>query len=297
MARTDFVPSPKFEEYKEVFKQHFHMEKREDGVLLVQMHTNGEETLWSEELHRAIWQMWLTVGSDPTVELVIFTAVGDHWINKMDDQSWLDELDNPGYARYEHMYYDGRRMAIAQIFGTEIPTIGVINGPGQHMELGLMCDMCIMADDTSIVDPHYRVGMVPGDGFQIALHELAGYRRSVYMELMNYAVPAKEAVDWGLVSEAVPREKLLARAYEMADVIMKQDRPIRRLSSSVLRRRWREAIAAEHDGAFGIEMFGNFTHEDVSHAAINEESFYDNDVDVAPEENRKKVAENKAKLG
>jgi len=39
MSLTQFVKWPKYEEYKEMFKEHFIMEKRDDGVLLVRMHT------------------------------------------------------------------------------------------------------------------------------------------------------------------------------------------------------------------------------------------------------------------
>src|SRR5277367_4719868 len=35
MSLVDFVPTPKFEEYKERFKQHYKMERRADGVILV----------------------------------------------------------------------------------------------------------------------------------------------------------------------------------------------------------------------------------------------------------------------
>ena len=35
MSLVDFVATPKFEEYKERFKQHYKLERREDGVILV----------------------------------------------------------------------------------------------------------------------------------------------------------------------------------------------------------------------------------------------------------------------
>ena len=277
MSRTNFVPAPQFEEYKELFKEHFNMEKREDGVLLAKMCTNGSApAYWSEELHRAIWQFWQTVGADPTVELVIFTCEGDTWLNDMDDTSWLDEIYDPGYARYEHMYYDGRRMLISMIQNTEIPTIGIINGTGVHCELALMCDLCIMADDAVMVDPHFRGNLVPGDGIQLCLRELMGIRRANYMMLMNQAIDAELAMKYNLVNEVVPKKDIIKRAYEMADVIMQKPRPIRRLTSSVLRRPWKKAVADELDGAFGTEMFGDFCHG-VIHAAADRDGYYDAD--------------------
>ena len=291
MSLTKFVPSPKYEDYKELFKEHFIMDKREDGVLLVRLHTNGKEGLWSEELHRAIWQMWQTVGADPEIELVILTGTGEYWLKDMDNTSWLDEVTNPGYARYEHMYYDGRRMLISQAYNTEIPLIGAINGSGPHMEGPLMCDLCIMAEETIIIDPHYRIGIVPGDGIQIVLEELMGIRRANYMMYTNELITAQKALEYGLVNEIMPREKLIPRAYELADLLMMRSRTTRRLTSSVLRRKWRQRLADSLDGAFGIEMFGDFTVDGLEHASGSAEAMYDNTSEVFPEENRNAVKE------
>lgn len=295
MSLTKYVPSPKYEEYRETFKEHFIMEKRDDGVLLVRMHTLGKEAQWSEELHRAISQMWQTVGADPEIELVIFTGTGEYWLEKIDNTSWLDEVTDPAYTRYEHMYYDGRRMLISQAFNTEIPLIGAINGSGPHMEGPLMCDLCIMAEEAVIIDPHFRIGIVPGDGIQIVLEELMGTRRAQYMMYTNEVITAEKALKYNLVSEIMPREKLIGRAYELADLIMKKSRSIRRLTSSVLRKKWRQLLADNLDGAFGTEMFGDFTVDGLEHASGDAEALYDNTSEVFPDENRNAVKENIAK--
>jgi hypothetical protein len=39
MSLQDFLPTPKFDEYSEFFKDFFTMSRRDDGVLLVQAHT------------------------------------------------------------------------------------------------------------------------------------------------------------------------------------------------------------------------------------------------------------------
>ena len=186
MSKTKFVKWPKYKEYKEMFKEHFYMEKRDDGVLLVQMHTKGEPQIWSMELHRAIGQMWRIVGSDSDVELVIFTGTGENWINEFESESWAPEITEPEYTRYEHMFIDGRRMLIAMIQDVEVPTIGVLSGTGGHAELALMCDICIMSEDAVIADPHFLYDIVPGDGIHSCLIELLGIRRAA-LALSNRA--------------------------------------------------------------------------------------------------------------
>jgi Enoyl-CoA hydratase/isomerase len=73
----------------------------------------------------------------------------------------------------------------------EIPTIGVINGPGFHTEMLLMCDITICSDDTIIYDLHYDIGSVPGDGIHSCFQELLGVKRAAYALLTGHAIDAK----------------------------------------------------------------------------------------------------------
>jgi len=255
-----WLPTPKFEDYKEYFKPHFEMERREDGVLYVCMHTAGGEVQWNAELHRAIWQLFRTIGSDPENEVLIFTSKGGHWMKSFDTASWAaienEEFGgNQGKATYENMFYDGRNMLISLIHDVEFPTICAFPGVGFHSEIGLMMDIAIASDDAIIVDKHYDFGLVPGDGIHSCFLELLGQRRGSYALWMGQVIDAQKALDWGMISEVVPKDKLVERAYEIADKLMEQERHTRRITTQVLRRRWKQRIVDDLDGAFGMEMY------------------------------------------
>jgi enoyl-CoA hydratase/carnithine racemase len=272
-TNTSYVKWPEFEEYKEMFKEHFIMEKREDGVLTVRMHTLGGPLVWSMELHDAIGKMWRLVGTDRNVECIIFTGTGNQWVCQFEPESWMPEKNDPAGTRYDHMFIDGRRMLIAQIQDCEVPTIGVLSGSGGHSELALMCDICIAADDIVITDPHFFHGIVPGDGIHSCFFELMGTRRATYAMFMNEKLDAKKLLEYGLVSEVVPREKLMDRAYEIADTIMAQHRTIRRLTTQVVRRPWKQRIVDDLDMTFGTEMFGDFCNTKVLHSDLDDREF------------------------
>ena len=76
MSLQDFPKSPKFEDYKERFKNHYKMERRPDGVILVQAHTLGGSVQLSVQNHRSLGQMFKAVGADPENEVMIFTGSG-----------------------------------------------------------------------------------------------------------------------------------------------------------------------------------------------------------------------------
>lgn len=272
MTNTQYVKWPTFEQIQEMFAELFVITRRDDGVVTVRMHCNNGPLIWSMELHDAIGKMWRMLGTDRDTEMIIFTATDDVWVTDFEAESWLPETTHPADTRYDHMFIDGRRMLIAQIHDVEVPTLGVLSGSGGHTELALMCDFAIAADDITILDPHPLVGNVPGDGIHSCFFELMPYRQAVWYLMTGDKMDAAKAKELGLVSEIVPREKLMDRAYEIADVLMKQNRIVRRLSTQVMRRKWKQRIVDDLDMTFGTEMFGCFTdsHEHSFMPSMNE---------------------------
>jgi enoyl-CoA hydratase/carnithine racemase len=164
-------------------------------------------------------------------------------------------------------------MLIAMIQDVEVPTIGVLNGSGGHAELALMCDICIMADDAVIADPHFLYDIVPGDGIHSCFIELMGVRKAAYAMYMSQKFTAQEALEYGLVNEVVPYDRLIPRAYEIADFIMARHRTVRRLTAQVVKRPWKQRIVDDLDMTFGTEMFGDFC-KNVEHSNLNARDFF-----------------------
>jgi len=265
MSLQSFVPTPRFEVYRETFKEHYKMERRDDGVILLRAHTQDGPIQLSAEHHRSFGQVIKTVGADPENEIMIFTGTGESFMANLDPEGFQLEKDDLEYWAYEYAYKDGRINASALVNDLEIPTIGILNGPGFHSEMALMCDITICTEDTVIFDPHFAIGSVPGDGIHCCLQELLGVKRAAYAMLTNQPIDAHMALEYGLVNEVLPRDKVLGRAYELADIIMKQPRTIRRLTTQILRRPWKKRITDDLDGGFGIQMFGHLSKKSVVH--------------------------------
>jgi enoyl-CoA hydratase/carnithine racemase len=265
MSLQKFVSTPKFEEYKERFKDFYKLERRSDGVLLVQAHTNGGPIQLSVENHRSLGQLLKTVGADPENEIMIITGSGKEFMMDSDPEGFRLEEEDLAYWAYEYAYKDGRINVSSLINDLEIPTIGVLNGPGFHTEICLMCDISICADDATIFDLHYDIGSVPGDGIHSCFQELLGVKRAAYALLTGEAIDARKALEYGMVNEVLPRDQLLARAYKIADHIMTQPRTTRRLTTQVVRRPWKRRITDDLDGGFGIQMFAHLAKKKSVH--------------------------------
>jgi enoyl-CoA hydratase/carnithine racemase len=99
---------------------------------------------------------------------------------------------------------------------------------------------------------------VPGDGIHSCFFELLPPRMAAWYLMTGAKITAQDLLRLNMVSEIVPRERLMERAYEIADLMMAQNRVARRLTSQLVKRNWKKRIADDLDMAFGTELFGMF---------------------------------------
>jgi enoyl-CoA hydratase/carnithine racemase len=259
MALTNFTPTFKFEDYKEKFKEHLIME-RKNGIILVRIHTQGKGAQWSFELHRALGQAWQEIGGDPENEVMIFTGTGDYWLRQFDKESF-DAIEGDwekftNEYSYEYNYHDATKLIENFIWDIDIPSIGVINGPGWHFECALLCDITLCAEHALLVEPHLLAGLVPGDGLYLVLQKLLGLKRAAYYMYTGKTIDAKTAYEWGMVNEVLPKDKLMNRAWELAEMIIQQNpRVTRRMTSQLVRRPWKRLLVDDFQVHFGHEMY------------------------------------------
>ena len=66
-----FVSRPRFEDYREKYAKYFKMERR-NGILQVQMHSDGGSVIYGLPINNAWSQLWMEIGNDPDNEVLIF---------------------------------------------------------------------------------------------------------------------------------------------------------------------------------------------------------------------------------
>lgn len=268
---SPFVSFPKFEEYSEKYKDFVIMERR-DGVIMLRMHTNNKPIIWNGQIHRAIHQAVNEVARDPENQVMILTATGDFWVAygfAADDGNALKEDDSAQRAAAAKHIYVGDGMPLQEnlIFDVDVPTIGAITGPGYHNEMALHCDLTICSENTVMLDVHRWMGFVSGDGINIAYQEFMGTKRANYAMLMGNPITAQQALDWGMVNEVVPRDRLYDRAWEMGAQIMKYgDWGHRRMMTEIMRKPLKKRMAEDFAGAFAMEMYAYLCDTSVSHS-------------------------------
>jgi len=254
--RLGFVSRPRLEDYREKYAPYFKLERR-NGILQVQMHTKGGPVMYGLPIHNAWSQLWLDLGNDPDNEVLIFGGTGDKWIGGFDPAFAAHSLhEMPADAFYDQIYADATKLLEAFLFNIDIPTIACINGSGLHTEFALLCDITLCAEHAELFDPHFQFNLVPGDGQGLTFQELMGPKRAAYFLYTSEKIDAPMAKEMGLVNEVLPLDRLLARAWEIAEKIMQKPRAIRRLTSAVLRRQWKRRLVQDLGFHIAHELLG-----------------------------------------
>jgi enoyl-CoA hydratase/carnithine racemase len=75
-------------------------------------------------------------------------------------------------------------------------------------ELLLACDVVVADENARLGDRHLELGLLPGAGGSVRLHKALTPARSRWLLLSGEMISGREAADWGLVTRAVPGERL-----------------------------------------------------------------------------------------
>jgi enoyl-CoA hydratase/carnithine racemase len=201
------------EDYQDKYT-HVKLERDDDGILLVTFHSDGSDLVWGLEPHEDIASVWDDIGRDPENRVIIVTGSGETFIHKevlAGDGNWVTP------EIWHRLHHVAKRLVSSHL-EIEVPMIAAVNGHATvHSEQALLCDIVISSDDALWADhPHMPSGVVPGDGIQIIWPLVIGFNRGRYMLLTGQELTAQQAMEWGAVNEVVPKDQVLARAYEHA---------------------------------------------------------------------------------
>jgi len=113
------------------------------------------------------------------------------------------------------------RKALTAIELSGKPFIAAISGLalGGGLELSLVCDLRIAADNADMGLPEILVGAFPGAGGIDRLPRLIGVTKAKEMILLGKRVDANEAYRIGLVNKVVPVTSLVDESREMARLL------------------------------------------------------------------------------
>jgi enoyl-CoA hydratase/carnithine racemase len=183
--------------------------EKEDMIAKITINRPGSYNAYTTDTLRELITAFEDAASDDRVGVIIYTGAGDKaFCTGGDVKEYAGVYTKRPHDYFKYMGLFSRY--IESIFRNGKITIARINGiaVGGGNESQLACDLAVMADDTYLGQVGTGVGSVAAGGATQWLSIHVGDRRAREMLFMNSRIPAKQALEWGLVNRVVPREKL-----------------------------------------------------------------------------------------
>lgn len=158
---------------------------------------------------------------DDYVGVIVLTGSGEKaFCTGADIKEWeADFLDRP------HDFYKWMGVFMEtyeRLRNIGKPAIARLNGMvvGGGNELQMSCDLAVAADDIYIRHVGAARGSVAAAGATQWLPLIVGDRRAREILFLCEEIPAKKALEWGLVNEVVPRSKLDQAVLRLAKKLL-----------------------------------------------------------------------------
>jgi enoyl-CoA hydratase/carnithine racemase len=164
-------------------------------------------------------ELLLEADRDPDVRVVILTGTGRAFCAGLD----LAEATRPSeggisVGASNAADFNLRDAPPTVLFNMNKPVICAMNGSaaGYGMDTAIVCDIRIMAEDAKMAAAFTKRGVVPESGGTWLLPRLIGWSKAAELIFTGRTLSARECVEMGLASKAVPKEALMGVARAMA---------------------------------------------------------------------------------
>mgnify|MGYP001825303795 CR=1 FL=1 len=149
-----------------------------------------------------------------SVRAIVLTGEGTAFCSGQD----LGDRAAIANVNLERVLRDEYVPLLRAIFDCPVPTIAAVNGAaaGAGANLALAADVVIATESAVFLQAFTRIGLIPDAGGTYWLPRQVGFARAMGAALFAEPVTAKEAVDWGMIWEAVPDDAFEARWRDRA---------------------------------------------------------------------------------
>lgn len=185
------------------------------GVATVTLNRPEVMNALSSVLRMELLEAWRDV--EARARCIVLTGTGRAFCSGQDlqDAMALGELDLGRVLAEEY------EPLLRAIYDCPVPTIAAVNGAaaGAGANLALACDVVIACESASFIQAFTRIGLIPDAGGTWWLPRQVGMARAMGAALFAEKLSARQAVDWGMIWEAVPDDAFAAHVAARAGAL------------------------------------------------------------------------------
>ena len=183
-----------------------------DGIAVLTLNNPQKRNALSNPLLLALKSLLERIKDDPAVRVVVLRSDGPVFSSGHD----LDEMVDGDQETYAGIFQDCTEV-MESIRLLPKPVIAQVQGlaTAAGCQLVATCDLAVASETASFATPGVQIGLfctTPG----VAVSRAVMPKKAMEMLLTGAAIPAREALEFGLVNRVVPPEELEKSAMELA---------------------------------------------------------------------------------
>lgn len=193
----------------------------QEGVATITLNRPEVYNALNNAIKVELKEAFMQAGNDADVRAVVLTGNGPAFCSGQDLKAAQRELQGVKYSDAVREYYNPLILTMRNL---PKPIICQLNGvaAGAGCSLALACDMIIADEKASLAELFVGIGLVMDSGSTYFLPRMVGSLRAFELASTGRSVSATEAVQMGLINQAVAEDQLalvvqgLARKFAQA---------------------------------------------------------------------------------
>src|SRR5687768_7576680 len=191
--------------------------ERRGGELRITLNRPDAMNAWNKPLGHELLAAVEEAARDDAVRAVTITGAGRAFSSGADLKAGFDPTPE-GHPDVETVLHEVYHPIITGLRRLPKPVLAAVNGPavGIGASLALASDLIVARESAYFLLAFVNIGLVPDGGSSLLLPERIGLARATQMAMLGERIPARQALEWGLINRVAPDEGFDATVDELA---------------------------------------------------------------------------------
>jgi 2-(1,2-epoxy-1,2-dihydrophenyl)acetyl-CoA isomerase len=183
--------------------------ERRGAELRITLNRPDAMNAWDRRLGEELLAAVEAAAADDGVRAVVVTGAGRAFSSGADLKAGFDTTPE-GHPDVGTVLRERYHPIITGLRRMPKPVVAAVNGPavGIGCSLALACDLIVARESAYFLLAFVNIGLVPDGGSSLLVPERAGFARAAEMAMLGERIPARRALEWGLINRVTADDEL-----------------------------------------------------------------------------------------
>jgi 2-(1,2-epoxy-1,2-dihydrophenyl)acetyl-CoA isomerase len=190
-----------------------------DGAATIELRRPQTLNAWNRQFGFDLLDAVTTVAGDDAVRAVLIRGSGRAFSSGADlkEMGSGHDATPDGHLDVRSTLTERYHPIMVGIREMPKPVVAAVHGPavGIGCSLALSCDLILASESAYFLLAFVNIGLVPDGGSSVFVPSRAGLARAMEMAMLGERIPARQALEWGLINRVHPDDEIQAEGEAM----------------------------------------------------------------------------------